>query len=947
MATKQLGFSGIERVNKSTTCNEGACEEIINLRYEGNSWRTIGKKLPHGNAKIIGFKSPKIIKTIFHNTEEGEKCINVEYSATDSEYYVSLYKLSGENYVFDKSLIIFQESEGFKNLSTLNNVLIICTNERTLYYVFKENQYINIDIDGLKNNGILQMKGYTEKDINGLYKHHLYNDTSTDTSNISAIEAAYYSLIDVAKSFHLFAGLSFYRYAIKMYDGTYVYVSDIDFADTNGDSGSRLGSNIANMIFSVRIGSGNREVAFIKNTGHHEVNILFKNKDLINNLFDLNIIQSIDVFCTKPIYQFDLNCKNEQVVHQFNNLYNGRYLYWKLPINKTDIKRELESGVFYKVKSFAKSDIDSAGKITKEILYEDMEFLTSNETLTISNSLNTYIFNEPYVYNRKLHIWDYNIIMFGGYNYNTNREGLYSGSIGLNNLFPSVLRVDKSVYQIFSFTHNNKEVLIKKKIEFGIYEPNNIDVFYDSNINQYTVKWKMPRLELYPTMQDMKMSIIIEIGNKFIELFSISSTNISSNGFNYITKLYSDNGDSYFEGESYYEYMNFPSVSIIHTDTLLEGAIQSDERLHFIPNNIDLLPEINYHVRDRISYTNVMQLSETDNPFVFPYINNYSFGQSFNKILSVNAVVGQITETKFGLFPLYVFTTEGIYSMEVGQGDVSYSNSTPIRSDVLINNKTLNVGMAIMYLSQGGLFLISGRDIINISDNVKGSPDSSDIITQTKIGGNYPLGITEDVFTPINNDFLKECETALFAFDEKHNEVLIMCDNYTYVYNLTHKYFSKTEEMFDDVILSGTNSLLVKNVESLNSYEKYLYSAEEEDYSSLTKNIIITKPFNLGTRQIKKVEKLIIGMTVEEIDQSDRLPLSTYIYIFGSNDLVTYHKYKTITYDSSKKMQDIFIRRFFNSFKYGILVLMTNQKYTNISGALFEFNEVRNKIGIR
>ena len=128
---------------------------------------------------------------------------------------------------------------------------------------------------------------------------------------------------------------------------------------------------------------------------------------------------------------------------------------------------------------------------------------------------------------------------------------------------------------------------------------------------------------------------------------------------------------------------------------------------------------------------------------------------------------------------------------------------------------------------------------------------------------------------------------------------------------------------------------------------KNIYIAEEEDYSSLTKNIIITKPFNLGTRQIKKVEKLIIGMTVEEIDQVDRLPLSTYIYIFGSNDLVTYHKYKTITYDSSKKMQDIFIRRFFNSFKYGILVLMTNQKHTNISGALFEFNEVRNKIGIR
>ena len=55
--------------------------------------------------------------------------------------------------------------------------------------------------------------------------------------------------------------------------------------------------------------------------------------------------------------------------------------------------------------------------------------------------------------------------------------------------------------------------------------------------------------------------------------------------------------------------------------------------------------------------------------------------------------------------------------MEVGQG-VSYS--ILLCSDVLINNKTLNVGMAIMYLSQGGLFLISGREIINISDKIKG-----------------------------------------------------------------------------------------------------------------------------------------------------------------------------------------------------------------------------------
>jgi hypothetical protein len=52
MDTKTVNFNrGIERVNTRINCNEGACEEITNLRREGNTLNSIGqrKKLDTNN----------------------------------------------------------------------------------------------------------------------------------------------------------------------------------------------------------------------------------------------------------------------------------------------------------------------------------------------------------------------------------------------------------------------------------------------------------------------------------------------------------------------------------------------------------------------------------------------------------------------------------------------------------------------------------------------------------------------------------------------------------------------------------------------------------------------------------------------------------------------------------------------------------------------------------
>ena len=71
-----------------------------------------------------------------------------------------------------------------------------------------------------------------------------------------------------------------------------------------------------------------------------------------------------------------------------------------------------------------------------------------------------------------------------------------------------------------------------------------------------------------------------------------------------------------------------------------------------------------------ISEPNKMKVSELNNPFVFQDVNSHTVGQG--KIIGMMSNAMRVSEGQFGQFPLYVFTSESIYALNVGQ-DVLYT----------------------------------------------------------------------------------------------------------------------------------------------------------------------------------------------------------------------------------------------------------------------------------
>ena len=79
--------------------------------------------------------------------------------------------------------------------------------------------------------------------------------------------------------------------------------------------------------------------------------------------------------------------------------------------------------------------------------------------------------------------------------------------------------------------------------------------------------------------------------------------------------------------------------------------------------------------------TNRVQASATNNMFSLPFANSYRFGVSEERIIAIATVVDELSATRFGAFPLYVFTDRGVWSLESGTGEVLYSNILPVNHD--------------------------------------------------------------------------------------------------------------------------------------------------------------------------------------------------------------------------------------------------------------------------
>lgn len=110
-------------------------------------------------------------------------------------------------------------------------------------------------------------------------------------------------------------------------------------------------------------------------------------------------------------------------------------------------------------------------------------------------------------------------------------------------------------------------------------------------------------------------------------------------------------------------------------------------------------------------------VSGRSNPLVFPALGSYRMNGEITAVLPMSDAV---SEAQFGQFPLAVFTTDGIYVLQQGNGDILYSNIVKINDIKCISGSAISTKTGIYFHSEDGIFLLSGRSVKRISSIVEG-----------------------------------------------------------------------------------------------------------------------------------------------------------------------------------------------------------------------------------
>lgn len=119
--------------------------------------------------------------------------------------------------------------------------------------------------------------------------------------------------------------------------------------------------------------------------------------------------------------------------------------------------------------------------------------------------------------------------------------------------------------------------------------------------------------------------------------------------------------------------------------------------------------------------TDAINVTSQNNPVYFPVEHSYKFD---GQVRDIAYATEPISQTQIGQYPLYVFTDKGVYALEQGSGAVLYSNITLINTDKILSDKpTCLTRNGVAYIANGNVYILAGRNNLNISQSLKGNPD--------------------------------------------------------------------------------------------------------------------------------------------------------------------------------------------------------------------------------
>lgn len=289
---------------------------------------------------------------------------------------------------------------------------------------------------------------------------------------------------------------------------------------------------------------------------------------------------------------------------------------------------------------------------------------------------------------------------------------------------------------------------------------------------------------------------------------------------------------------------------------------------------------IGYTDNLEVDVTNKLYTSEINNPFFFPVTNINTIGTG--KILGISTAAKALSQGQFGQFPLYAFTTDGVWALEVSAATGAFSARQPITRDVCINPDSITqIDSAVLFATDRGIMLIAGSQTQCITDVVDNNEEPF-------IFPNFPLadkvqqalGTTgTQVFPerPFTAGFLSGCQ-MLYSYNRQQIIVFNPDYRYAYIYSLESKMWGMMRSEIASRVLSYPEAYAMTTDNKLVDYSQEKY--ESGAYVVKSPQFLITRPLKLDA-SLKDVHKTID--TIITRGNFTRGHVKTVLY--GSRDL--------------------------------------------------------------
>lgn len=282
-----------------------------------------------------------------------------------------------------------------------------------------------------------------------------------------------------------------------------------------------------------------------------------------------------------------------------------------------------------------------------------------------------------------------------------------------------------------------------------------------------------------------------------------------------------------------------------------------------------------------LSTDDTIYMSKTDNPFIFPLANRT---QMSSYVIGIAAATKALSQGQFGQYPLYAFTEDGIWALPISDTGL-IAASKPMSREVAIEGTIVPIDDAIVFTTDRGVLLLRGSDITNISSSILGPAEIADeSLTAILDATDWDVAFGE-IITDTER-FLDKMKHSKPVYDYA-GERLIFFDQlgaeyFQYVYKINtdtwHKIAVPVNFVGRTMEATVLNSYPQAIVAALGEYESGSDAFIVLDYSSFTENndarygtgMIITRAFDLDEPDVRKsISQLMIrGTHKKETDKN-------------------------------------------------------------------------------